>query len=38
VQTLRFITTREPRFAGIDPYNKWIDRDSNDNVRAVETG
>ena len=35
VQTLRFITTREPRFAGVDPYNKWIDRDSNDNVRAV---
>ena len=35
VQTLRFITTREPRFAGVDPFNKWIDRDSNDNVRAV---
>jgi aminopeptidase N len=35
VQTLRFITSREPRFAGVDPYNKWIDRDSNDNVRAV---
>ncbi len=35
VQILRFITTREPRFAGIDPYNKWIDRDSNDNVRPV---
>jgi aminopeptidase N len=35
VQTLRFITTREPRFAGVDPFNKWIDRNSNDNVRAV---
>jgi len=36
VQTLRFITTREPRFAGVDPYNKWIDRNSDDNVRAVD--
>ncbi|MGZ9100183.1 MAG: hypothetical protein ACXW3O_10805, partial [Brevundimonas sp.] len=35
VQTLRFVATRQPRFAGVDPYNKWIDRDSNDNVRAV---
>ncbi|QDH72569.1 M1 family aminopeptidase [Brevundimonas sp. M20] len=35
VQTLRFITTREPKFAGADPYNKWIDRNSDDNVRAV---
>ncbi|MBD3753194.1 MAG: aminopeptidase, partial [Micrococcales bacterium] len=35
VQTLRFITTREPKFAGVDPYNKWIDRNSDDNVRAV---
>jgi ABC-2 type transport system permease protein len=36
VQTLRFVTTREPKFAGVDPYNKWIDRDSNDNVRPVD--
>ena len=35
VQTLRFITTREPKFAGVDPYNKWIDRNSDDNVRTV---
>ncbi|MDP3802895.1 M1 family aminopeptidase [Brevundimonas sp.] len=35
VQTLRFITTREPEFAGVDPYNKWIDRNSDDNVRPV---
>jgi len=35
VQTLRFITAREPKFAGVDPYNKWIDRNSDDNVRAV---
>ena len=35
VQTLRFITAREPKFAGVDPYNKWIDRNSDDNVRSV---
>lgn len=35
VQTLRFVTTREPKFAGVDPYNKWIDRNSDDNVRAA---
>jgi aminopeptidase N len=35
VQTLRFITSREPKFAGVDPYNKWIDRNSDDNVRAA---
>ena len=34
-QTLRFITAREPKFAGVDPYNKWIDRNSDDNVMAV---
>ena len=27
--------TREPSFAGVDPYNKWIDRNSDDNVRPV---
>lgn len=36
VQTLHFITTRKPLFAGVDPYNKWIDRNSDDNVRAVD--
>lgn len=36
VQTLRFVTARKPAFAGVDPYNKWIDRNSDDNVRAVE--
>lgn len=36
VQTLRFVTTRKPLFAGVDPYNKWIDRNSDDNVRAVD--
>lgn len=36
VQTLRFVTTKKPAFAGVDPYNKWIDRNSDDNVRAVD--
>jgi len=35
VQTFRFITTVKPTFAGVDPYNKWIDRDSDDNVKSV---
>ncbi|HST90961.1 MAG TPA: M1 family aminopeptidase [Brevundimonas sp.] len=35
VQTLRFVSRREPKFAGVDPYNRWIDRNSDDNVRAV---
>jgi ABC-2 type transport system permease protein len=36
VQTLRFVTDRKPTFAGVDPYNKWIDRNSDDNVRSVD--
>ncbi|HZV83777.1 MAG TPA: M1 family aminopeptidase, partial [Brevundimonas sp.] len=36
VQTLRFVARREPKFAGVDPYNRWIDRNSDDNVRAVD--
>ena len=35
VQVLRFVTARKPPFAGADPYNKWIDRNSDDNVKAV---
>lgn len=35
VQTLRFVTARKPLFAGVDPYNKWIDRNSDDNVKPV---
>jgi hypothetical protein len=34
-QTITFIVDREPEFAGIDPYNKRIDRNSDDNVMAV---
>jgi ABC-2 type transport system permease protein len=36
VQTFRFTTATKPSFAGADPYNKWIDRNSEDNVRKVE--
>ena len=31
-QVLEFVTDKAPTFGGIDPYNKYIDRDSNDNV------
>ena len=28
----------KPKFAGIDPYNFYIDRNSDDNVKDVTTG
>ena len=34
-QVLRFITARRPTHAGIDPYNFYIDRNSDDNVAPV---
>ncbi len=34
-QTFRFVTAARPTFAGVDPYNKWIDRNSDDNVKPV---
>jgi len=34
-QTLRFVVDRKPLFAGIDPYNLYIDRDAFDNVAGV---
>ena len=37
VQTLPAITVdRAPTWAGVDPYNKRIDRDSDDNLTRVE--
>lgn len=36
VQTFRFTTAQKPAFAGADPYNKWIDRNSDDNVRKLD--
>ncbi len=34
-QVLKFVTDRKPLFAGIDPYNFYIDRSSADNVLPV---
>jgi len=34
-QVLRFVTKVRPTFAGVDPYNFYIDRDSGDNVGPV---
>jgi ABC-2 type transport system permease protein len=34
-QVLRFVTAAKPRFAGVDPYNFYIDRESADNVAGV---
>ncbi len=35
-QTLEFVVDEKPTFAGIDPYNKLIDRNPTDNLIAVE--
>lgn len=34
-QTFTFVTDTKPKFAGVDPYNRWIDRNSNDNIKPV---
>jgi aminopeptidase N len=34
-QTLAIVTDKEPNYAGVDPFNKWIDRNSDDNVKEV---
>jgi ABC-type transport system involved in multi-copper enzyme maturation permease subunit len=34
-QVLKFVTDRKPAYAGIDPYNYYIDRNSGDNVAPV---
>jgi aminopeptidase N len=36
-QTLRLVVDREPKVAGVDPFNKRVDRNSDDNLKAVET-
>jgi len=28
----------KPKFAGVDPYNYYVDRNSDDNVKAVTGG
>ncbi len=37
-QVIHLVTSVAPKFAGIDPYNMWIDRNSNDNVVAASSG
>jgi aminopeptidase N len=34
-QLLKFVTDKKPTYAGVDPYNFYIDRNSADNVLAV---
>jgi aminopeptidase N len=36
VQTLAFLTAARPKFAGVDPYDELIDRDSDANTIAVK--
>lgn len=35
-QVVKFITDEKPVYAGIDPYNYYIDRDAGDNLAAVQ--
>ncbi len=35
-QVLQLVLDQQPRWAGIDPYNKRIDRNSDDNLRKVD--
>lgn len=35
-QRLTLVVDREPKFAGVDPYNKRLDRNSDDNLKPVE--
>ena len=35
-QTFTVTVDKQPKFAGVDPYNKRIDRNSDDNVMTVE--
>ncbi|HEY4940827.1 MAG TPA: M1 family aminopeptidase [Rhizomicrobium sp.] len=37
-QVIHLVTDVAPKYAGIDPYNEWIDRNSDDNVVAASAG
>jgi aminopeptidase N len=37
-QVIHLVTAVAPKFGGIDPYNMWIDRNSDDNVVAASSG
>jgi hypothetical protein len=34
-QQIRIVSKRKPAYAGVDPYNKYIDRNSDDNVVPI---
>jgi hypothetical protein len=36
VQTFSFVTTKAPTHVGVDPYNKRIDRNSDDNLAKAD--
>ena len=36
-QTIRIVSRRKPAFAGVDPYNLYVDRNGDDNVVAVSS-
>ena len=36
-QVIHLVTDIAPKFGGIDPYNMWIDRNSDDNVVAASS-
>ncbi|UTW54737.1 M1 family aminopeptidase [Kordiimonas sp. SCSIO 12610] len=36
-KTVEIIVDGQPTFVGIDPYNKLVDRNSNDNIKSVST-
>lgn len=35
-QEVRFVSNKRPKWVGVDPYNMYIDRNSNDNLIPVE--
>jgi aminopeptidase N len=37
-QVIHLTLDKAPAFAGIDPYNEWIDRNSDDNILAASAG
>ena len=37
-QTLTVVAAREPKVAGVDPFNKRVDRNSDDNLKDVDAG
>jgi aminopeptidase N len=37
-QKISLVVGQQPKFAGVDPYNKRVDRNSDDNVTSVDNG